>query len=99
MNPKNADGPLPHFHPSSVPDSPRRLLPRRPARHAVGGRESGTERGAGGERHEKTALTPLTPLTPCEAHSFADSGMSAAPPLRQGGDAARGTAAPARRRR
>jgi hypothetical protein len=31
---KNADGILPHFHPSAVPDSPRRPVPRRPGRHA-----------------------------------------------------------------
>jgi hypothetical protein len=27
--PKNFDGPLPRFHPSTVPYSPRRLVPRR----------------------------------------------------------------------
>ena len=55
---KNADGPLPRFHPSPVPDTPRRLVPRRLA----------SERESRGKRHEKTLLTLLTL---CEAHSFA----------------------------
>jgi hypothetical protein len=40
-SPKNSHGPLPRFHSSPVPDVPRRLVPRRPARHAVGGRGPG----------------------------------------------------------
>jgi hypothetical protein len=39
--------PLSRFHPSSLPDGPRRLLPRRPARHAVSGREAVRRGGRG----------------------------------------------------
>jgi hypothetical protein len=33
---KKFDGPLPRFHPRSVPDVPHRFVPRRQARHAIG---------------------------------------------------------------
>jgi hypothetical protein len=33
---KNSHGILPRFHPSPVPDTLRRLVPRRPPRRAVG---------------------------------------------------------------
>jgi hypothetical protein len=32
---------LPHFHPSTVPDVPRQLVPHRPAYNTVGSRQSG----------------------------------------------------------
>jgi hypothetical protein len=60
---------LPHFHPSTVPDDPRRLVPRRPGAIPSTPRRSGSSPETRRKRHEKP---PCPPCPPCETQSFAD---------------------------
>jgi hypothetical protein len=73
---KNADGPLPYFRPSPVPDSPNRLARRRPVRHAVRSYRSSLiadppkkrpHAEARRPRRETVSLSPRPPRPPREA--------------------------------
>jgi hypothetical protein len=53
-------GTLPRFHPSAVPDSPRRLVPRRPGAMPSALRRSGSEPESPAELARRSALAALT---------------------------------------